>query len=875
MVKENNVNINITGKTNSFDKAVDKTGKSLDNLKKRSEGLKKLVKASTITSGLNAATDLIGKAVAAVNELTDAFNEQKAAETALEQAAANNPYMNGESVSRLKEFAAQMQQATGVADNELLPMLAQLTAAGRTEAESMAVVRAALDMAASGAMSFDSAARNLAKTYSGLAGELGETLPQVRALTAEQLKSGEAVKIISELYGGMAESVAESAGGQKKLSNAIQSAKEEIGAMFSRGTEGARNFFAGLVQGWADARRAKREYEEAQESEIRETESAYERARAGETNAKLEHVRNTIKNLQEQAEGLKKQREEFAKSMVNLATVNPDEIKGMSMEEAWDAQLKKYISDINFGKEHLEAIAELEKEIAAQKEIAAAYQEQITAEQEKQTQAAEEAARAAAKAEADAKALKAIRHYREKVAAAEEEIRIRRELGEEITRTAELEEMAGVKTQAALEMIREAGGNITTENSFFKAIQEDIAGNAAELAELESAAEAARSLKERIAGFLESIDGASGKTELPEWKQISDGVVSLSEELAALADSLPETDVEEIRGKIAEIRASLLGGDDDEETQPLSAQLLAEAEAIAKEAADLELKAKEAALEGKLDLEREYLATVEELYSLSNQKILEADEEKRNESLSKWQQGLEEAAKVVGQLSEIIDGATAIFQEAAEMRLQKELADLDAAYENGTISEEEYTRKTTEAKKKAAKEEYKIKMWQWTASIAEATANIAAGVIQALASSAPPMSYVYAGLTGAAGAVQIASLIAAKPIPPSFATGGIVGGSSYYGDRVQANLNSREMVLNMGQQKNLFDAINTGNMGGGAVNVVVNNSASNLVTAEPKITRGQIELMIDARVNESMRKGRYSSSMTQAQQAAGGKYFGI
>lgn len=873
---KNKINIELNANTKNAESALDKFKNKLNSFEKNN---KRLANIGSILSGAKSGFDMVSgavsSAVAAVNGLTDAYNEQKAAETALEQAAANNPYMNGESVSRLKEFAAQMQQATGVADNELLPMLAQLTAAGRTEAESMAVVRAALDMAASGAMSFDSAARNLAKTYSGLAGELGETLPQVRALTAEQLKSGEAVKIISELYGGMAESVAESAGGQKKLSNAIQSAKEEIGAMFSRGTEGARNFFAGLVQGWADARRAKREYEEAQESEVREIESVYERARAGETAAKLEHVRNTIKNLQEQAEGLKKQREEFAKSMVNLAAVNPDEIKGMSWDEAWDAQLKKYTSDINFGKEHLEAIAELEKEIAVQKKLAAAYQEQITAEQEKQAQAAEEAARAAARAEADAAALEAIRHYKEKVAAAEEEIRIRRELGEEITRTAELEEMAGVKTQAALEMIREAGGNITTENSFFKAIQEDIAGNAAELAELESAAEAARSLKERIAGFLESIDGASGKTELPEWKQISDGVVSLSEELAALADSLPETDVEEIRGKIAEIRASLLGGDDDEETQPLSAQLLAEAEAIAKEAAYLELKAKEAALEGKLDLEREYLATVEELYSLSNQKILEADEEKRNESLSKWQQGLEEAAKVVGQLSEIIDGATAIFQEAAEMRLQKELADLDAAYENGTISEEEYTRKTTEAKKKAAKEEYKIKMWQWTASIAEATANIAAGVIQALASSAPPMSYVYAGLTGAAGAVQIASLIAAKPIPPSFATGGIVGGSSYYGDRVQANLNSREMVLNMGQQKNLFDAINTGNMGGGAVNVVVNNSASNLVTAEPKITRGQIELMIDARVNESMRKGRYSSSMTQAQQAAGGKYFGI
>ena len=427
--------------------------------------------------------------------------------------------------------------------------------------------------------------------------------------------------------------------------------------------------------------------------------------------------------------------------------------------------------------------------------------------------------------------------------------------------------MAGVKTQAALEMIQEAGGNITTENSFFKTVRDDIAGMNAELAELEGADAAARALEERIAGFLESIDGASGKNELPEWKQITDGVVSLSEELAALADSLPETDVEEIRGKIAEIRASLLDGGGGEETQPLSAQLLAEAEAIAKEAADLELKAKEAALEGNLDLEREYLATVEELYSLSNQKILEADEEKRNESLSKWQQGLEEAANVVGQLSEIIDGATAVFQEAAELRLQKELADLDAAYENGTISEEEYTRKTTEAKKKAAKEQYRIQMWQWTANMIQAAAGVAMGIIQAM-NSPPPANYINMGLVAAAGAVQMAAVTAAKPVPPSFSTGGIVGGSSYYGDRVQAHLNSREMVLNLGQQKNLFDAINTGNMGGGAVNVVVNNSASNLVTAEPKITRGQIELMIDARVNESMRKGRYSSSMTQAQQVA-------
>ena len=50
----------------------------------------------------------------------------------------------------------------------------------------------------------DSAMRNLNKTYGGLAGELGETVPELRGLTAEQMKNGAAVKILGERYKGLA-----------------------------------------------------------------------------------------------------------------------------------------------------------------------------------------------------------------------------------------------------------------------------------------------------------------------------------------------------------------------------------------------------------------------------------------------------------------------------------------------------------------------------------------------------------------------------------------------------------------------------------------------------------------------------------------------
>lgn len=49
----------------------------------------------------------------------------------------------------------------------------------------------------------------------------------------------------------------------------------------------------------------------------------------------------------------------------------------------------------------------------------------------------------------------------------------------------------------------------------------------------------------------------------------------------------------------------------------------------------------------------------------------------------------------------------------------------------------------------------------------------------------------------------------------SFADGGIVGGTSYTGDRLTARVNSGEMILNAAQQGQLFKMLNSGGVGGG------------------------------------------------------------
>lgn len=85
-----------------------------------------------------------------------------------------------------------------------------------------------------------------------------------------------------------------------------------------------------------------------------------------------------------------------------------------------------------------------------------------------------------------------------------------------------------------------------------------------------------------------------------------------------------------------------------------------------------------------------------------------------------------------------------------------------------------------------------------TAKQAEAVVN---GV--ASATETPVIGWLLAG-------AAVASVIAAMASIPKFATGGIVPGTSFTGDKVPALLNSGEMILNAGQQSNLFNMLNSG-----------------------------------------------------------------
>jgi len=104
--------------------------------------------------------------------------------------------------------------------------------------------------------------------------------------------------------------------------------------------------------------------------------------------------------------------------------------------------------------------------------------------------------------------------------------------------------------------------------------------------------------------------------------------------------------------------------------------------------------------------------------------------------------------------------------------------------------------------------------------IAQAIASIALGYAQATAQAGKlgPWGWV---AFAASGLAQMMAMIAQiKSVTGGYAEGGIIGGTSYSGDKLIARVNSGEMVLNKRQQSNLFNAINSGNIGGGTVSTV-------------------------------------------------------
>ena len=752
---------------------LDGAGKTIDAGAKKGKGfadsLKGISTKAVVAAGAVAGVSVaVKKTVDALNDCEKAYQVQRKAEIALQTAAKNNPYLNDESVYNLRNFASELQSLSEIGDEVSLQVMSQLAATGRNEEQIMSIMSAAADMAAVTGNSIQNVALQLNKTYSGLAGELGEANEAIRALTKEELQNGKAIEIVANQYKGAAQSTADL---NVQLSNSWGDFKENIGHGWSKVTQPVKQFFLDVLNSINEAT--------AKTSEL--ANQTYGQSQGAYTSEQLKELIDEKQAILDAAlEEEKKQVEDSKKRLIEWAEfwgvdVNSPDLPPLPpVEEYSGAAFKAATNTVQLTIE-LQALTQEYEELTAKEKAAAEATEAATAAEKEQAAAARDAD-ATAYINANTKALQ------EQIKAMELKASV---TGEEVSAG----EMYNAYLQSYIDLISKSNGLVTENNQAAKnrlATLEEWAKKAADAATEEERLAAAQKAQAEAEKLLEEIKGQTGNTYF-------DNYIKRNNELAQLTEELNKNEIK-------------------------SEQEKADA-----------------------------MLAIDEAYA-QNKKNL-------------WQNITNEINGYTQQTADIAQQFGDLMLKNVQTETDLELAKLDEKYEKGEMSEEQYYEKQKQIQQKAAREEYKIKMFQWTASILAATANIAEGVSKAIALGFP-QGLIAGALVGAAGGVQLASIIASKPQPPSFYTGGIIGGANgatMGGDNTYIHARTGEMVLNAHQQRSLWDMINgQGGRGETSLDLTVNNTQSNKVDTQFREEDGAVILdIVDKRVNKGFIDGTF------------------
>lgn len=200
-----------------------------------------------------------GKATLAIGSLAASFVAFKAVDAAqVQQDAINNlnnalqtsgDFSEAASLS-LQAFASQLQEVTRFGDETILNQIALAKSFGATNEQAKQIITAAADLSASFGIDLNSATRNIAKTLGGLSGELGETIPQLKALGIEGLKAGKGIDLIAQRFAGAAaRDVQTYSGAIDQLKNAFGDTLEAIGRIITQSPQivGVFKFLSSLL----------------------------------------------------------------------------------------------------------------------------------------------------------------------------------------------------------------------------------------------------------------------------------------------------------------------------------------------------------------------------------------------------------------------------------------------------------------------------------------------------------------------------------------------------------------------------------------------------------------------------------------------------
>ena len=223
-----------------LDLEVDKT-----STKKTLDSTEKQVKASGEKMGKSFSSSFGGAvaigAAAAATAIAGILASKKLIEAASIQEDAVNKLNTALKVSgdysesasiRMQNFASELQAVSTFGDEGTLSQIALAKAMGATNDQAIDIVKASADMAVALDIDLRTAVDQLSRSLGGTSGRLALLVPELKGLTAEQLKAGDAITVISKKYSGFASGVLDTYSGKtQQLSNNFGDFLENLGML--------------------------------------------------------------------------------------------------------------------------------------------------------------------------------------------------------------------------------------------------------------------------------------------------------------------------------------------------------------------------------------------------------------------------------------------------------------------------------------------------------------------------------------------------------------------------------------------------------------------------------------------------------------------
>ena len=211
---------------------VEKTGNELDETAKKSEDAgKAAVSLEDKLGSLVATAGTMATLKAAVSGVMGSMTDFAEAELATDRLRKALEFKGLEgSMSMFTDLGSRLQTLTGVSNNVIEQMAAEAIAQGKNVQQAYDLINASAAFASVTGKDVNAVYQQLNKTYSGLAGELGETVPAIRGMTAEQLANGAAVEYMMNEYGAYVGQVGKTKIAMDNMNQTMGDASETIGS---------------------------------------------------------------------------------------------------------------------------------------------------------------------------------------------------------------------------------------------------------------------------------------------------------------------------------------------------------------------------------------------------------------------------------------------------------------------------------------------------------------------------------------------------------------------------------------------------------------------------------------------------------------------